>query len=545
MKKFLLGAMLALSALSVSAQTFTVNALQIGSSTLAGPVYPTAATNAILKTFPSTLAPIVTRLGFTTQGDAPPLNYAATSSPCSLNSGAGDNGSQVPTADGFCWIAQFPEGRINVLEFGADKTGTNDITTAAQNAANLGKVVYYPAGTYKLAGLLTLTAGGIVGDGQEQTIINSTDTTTGNVITYSSNSAGSNPTGALFEKFFLQGTLTKTSGAGIVITAPTGENQGSKFTKISVTNFPTEISFVAASHWSVEDSLFVNYSNAGISVNNTNNADSGDSQIIGNEFVTSVSSGNKLGILQLSSGGLRIIGNKINGGNYGYFMGLTATANTSILLLSGNSIENQATAAIELSRSSGSATYSLISIVNNELGINPNGISTDGSGAFSNVTVTGNVIGLTSGTGSGISLSAVTQFYVGGNTIGANGGTPTGIGVPATSSNGKIGKNSFSGFPANGNIANSSSTTFIDRDTQYITGSVATSSAYGPLWSGSTTVTLPVAYNTAAQAVCQPTGGNAVGAGFTAGTTTSITVFALGATNGGTANFACRVESTY
>jgi len=66
---------------------------------------------------------------------APPLFYAASGSACILNEGKGDNGSQVRSADGKCWLATFPAGPADVREWGArcDNGVTND--TKAINSA--------------------------------------------------------------------------------------------------------------------------------------------------------------------------------------------------------------------------------------------------------------------------------------------------------------------------------------------------------------------------------------------------------------------------
>jgi hypothetical protein len=82
---------------------------------------------------------------------APPLHYRPSSTNCTLNSGAGDNGSQVPAAGGGCWLAVFPPSGIDIREFGADSTGTKDSAPpigAAAIAAGSGTVVI-PAGTFK------------------------------------------------------------------------------------------------------------------------------------------------------------------------------------------------------------------------------------------------------------------------------------------------------------------------------------------------------------------------------------------------------------
>jgi hypothetical protein len=94
------------------------------------------ATNASLEALSTAQASAVMRWGFTIAGDAPPLVYVASASACSLNAGAGDNGSQVQSADGKCWVANFPTSGITPTEFGAVGDGTANDTTDVQAAVN-------------------------------------------------------------------------------------------------------------------------------------------------------------------------------------------------------------------------------------------------------------------------------------------------------------------------------------------------------------------------------------------------------------------------
>lgn len=71
--------------------------------------------------------------------NAPPLFYVPSASACSLNAGAGDNGSQVESADGKCWIARFPSGPLDIRQFGAIGDSSTDNTAAIQNALNAAK----------------------------------------------------------------------------------------------------------------------------------------------------------------------------------------------------------------------------------------------------------------------------------------------------------------------------------------------------------------------------------------------------------------------
>jgi len=83
---------------------------------------------------------------------ASPLFYLPQASACSLNSGNGDNGLQVKSADGKCWLARFPGIGADILQFGADPQGSSDSTTAIQNAFNdlpsNGYSVIIPAGIF-------------------------------------------------------------------------------------------------------------------------------------------------------------------------------------------------------------------------------------------------------------------------------------------------------------------------------------------------------------------------------------------------------------
>lgn len=115
----------------------------------AATIFPTVSSNAALQALSTVTTSTVTRLGYTTAADIPALNYQASASACSLNSGSGDNGSQVQSANGKCWIAQFPAGPLPAIQFGLDLTGATDNTTQLQNAwnyaASVGKNLLLPA----------------------------------------------------------------------------------------------------------------------------------------------------------------------------------------------------------------------------------------------------------------------------------------------------------------------------------------------------------------------------------------------------------------
>lgn len=114
--------------------------------------------NTQLTTLPSTIS-VATRFGYAAAGDAPPVLYTRSNSVCSLNAGAGDGGSQIPTSDGKCWIGKLPEP-VDVRIFGAQGDGSTDDSNAIANAVAYGKDIYLPSGrTYIVSRPIQLGSG--------------------------------------------------------------------------------------------------------------------------------------------------------------------------------------------------------------------------------------------------------------------------------------------------------------------------------------------------------------------------------------------------
>lgn len=113
-------------------------------------------TNAALKQFIGAAGMRVMRAGFYAAGDGGQANYDYSSSACSLNSGAGDDGSQVQATPSGCWIADFWNKKANVRQFGAKGDNSNDDGPAfrgacawALSAPGSSNPVYIPAGIYR------------------------------------------------------------------------------------------------------------------------------------------------------------------------------------------------------------------------------------------------------------------------------------------------------------------------------------------------------------------------------------------------------------
>jgi len=109
---------------------------------------PTVANNAALSALAYSYAPSVIRLGYAAAGDAPSVLYTRSNSACSLNSGAGDGGLQVPTNDGKCWVATFPAHGADIRAWGCFADGSTDIASCVTNAAaNYSGRIVIPATT--------------------------------------------------------------------------------------------------------------------------------------------------------------------------------------------------------------------------------------------------------------------------------------------------------------------------------------------------------------------------------------------------------------
>lgn len=143
----------------LTVDSFNGASLQGLSARLNGTAYPVIATvtgipMAVSKTalglLSTTTYPNVLRVGFTVAGDVPPLLYVASPSACTKNAGAGDGGSEIPSSNGKCWLAQFPSSGVDVRQFGADSTGIADSVAAVNAMFALGSnhKFIFPPGTY-------------------------------------------------------------------------------------------------------------------------------------------------------------------------------------------------------------------------------------------------------------------------------------------------------------------------------------------------------------------------------------------------------------
>jgi len=82
---------------------------------------------ATLEALSASVGEVVSKTGYTTAGDMPPAAYIYASAACTLNSGSGDGGSQIPANAGGCWNI-LPGQKYDPRQWGAvtGSTGTAD-----------------------------------------------------------------------------------------------------------------------------------------------------------------------------------------------------------------------------------------------------------------------------------------------------------------------------------------------------------------------------------------------------------------------------------
>jgi hypothetical protein len=351
-----------------------------------------------------------------------------------------------------CWKRIYSD-LVSVKWFGAKGDGrpVPGDTAAMQTAHNTGNVIYYPAGTYAFSKTIVLDkGGGIIGENRGNTFLSSTDSSDANAFEYTADIFNTKTsTSPVFRSFQLFGRAEKVKGSGIVISpkAPSDTELARAIVEdITVVGFPTAIAFFSAVYFAMKNCHILEYVNSGVLIADQKNPDGGDSLIYGNCVFSSARALLGPAIQYITSGGLKIEGNKFLSGKFAILLQLNGNIDTSDLLIVGNSIENQTYAGIALTRSSGAARFRNVVISGNQFANTPNGVvSTDTSAFLSNVMISGNVFDQMKGLATGVDLANIDGFTIGDNIFSSDGGLPTGIRISSTCSNGKIGVNTYKG----------------------------------------------------------------------------------------------------
>lgn len=301
---------------------------------------------------------------------------------------------------------------FNVTDYGAIGDGSADDTAAvnaaiaALNSAGKGNL-YFPAGTYKCtSALTTITASGIVlGNGPA-----GFDGSTGSSMVLQTSSTANLFTVSGYRVSFANlglrnsGGGTPSAGGGIVSSISTGLERVD-LENVSVSRFYDDVD-IQGTGWTIRNSWIFAPVRYGVRVRNTVLADAGD-WTIGDCGIFSSAQNATSAIRIESSGGGRISGNKINMGVTGHKfatgidLAIGAGNATSVLTVTGNSIENVTGDAISLAATS-TGYYGLVAISALQVGLYSNN-----SGSVLNITAATNGSFATAGSVSVVTIDGV------------------------------------------------------------------------------------------------------------------------------------------
>lgn len=332
-------------------------------------------------------------------------------------------------------------GDLHTKKFGCIGDGTTDDTAnfqAALNAAvSSGNRLFIDPGTYLISAPLSISSGlTMLGAGVHESVITlATGTMDGIAIT------AVDP--VQLENFRVRGVPGSTAGSLINVSPPSVDAAYATFRDLSLENGFTALNMGNAILWTVDRCVIDSPSAAGVFVQSVSLPDAGDSSITNCIF--------RLGsmgscIWQTSSGGLRIQNNKLLGGQHGYVLSLNAGAQTSNLIIVGNSFEQQVVDSITAINASGPNFYNIL-ITGNQFAVTPFPINfNDPTPGFLNIlSISGNVFRGNGAPGAvAITLGGANQFSVNGNAVAGAGSI--GILIGPNSSSGKVSGNTIAGW---------------------------------------------------------------------------------------------------
>lgn len=303
--------------------------------------------------------------GYFSTGDAGAGTFVYVSSD---TTSADNGGTIIVDAAGRRWYRVRPNGVYMPEQFGAvcdntagpqaaNVTAFNAMFAAANTEAPSGaRVVIGASGQCLLNGTVTIPGPVIVegptgqvqsgGTAYASVVVN---VATGDIFNVTTSQA------VTFRNFGMRNSITRTAGSYIKITGD-GVQQpiGMNFTNLAMNGCFSCIAISNGKHWTVTNSVFVNWGNAGsgnaISFPSTNNPDSGDNHIIGNNFIsgtTGAGAGSGYASVYLESTfAVNIIGNKFFGGEFGVEANVKDVSGN--LIISANSFEQQRQSAIDV-----------------------------------------------------------------------------------------------------------------------------------------------------------------------------------------------------
>ena len=334
-------------------------------------------------------------------------------------------------------------------DYGAVGDGSTNDTAALQNwldAVVAQKAIgVLNAGTFLTTATLNITGSAtIIGVGRDVSIIQVSSTTLDGIDV-------STPSRCSFQNFSVfgpssGGVPTSTAGNLLELSASTSPdyNIGTVFRDVVFLFGYTQLNALNAVNFDIDDCVFNSAANIMLAVSNTVSPDSGDS-VVHDSIFEGYSTSATVGILQASSGGLRVHNNKFINLSSGYVLQLASGVSTSELLLEDNDFDTVGT-AVNLTKGAGTTFLNASIVGNNITGIINYGIADDtNTGWLAGLVATGNLIQVTGASAIGINLNIAQNMLVDGNVVLTTGGgqTAIAIGTSGTGATGKIGTNNW------------------------------------------------------------------------------------------------------
>lgn len=338
----------------------------------------------------------------------------------------------IVAANGRVWVLQI-NGWMNIEHFGA--TQGVDSTTEIQAAIDRAEFIYAIGYDYRYTQLTVPSSLKFIGAGKKKTRLRTTNLVD-DKITVTAGGANS----VMFADIEFSTIGVQTGGAYIRFDSATTQLQSPVVSGCNFISPYTAIYLANAAQFKISGNYFVTYINAGLIIENTVEPDSGDSSVDGgNVFDAGGDTGDA--IVQLSSGGLRVVNNKFLNGAYHYRSNFNSTPNTSILLWTGNSSEQARQANIAFSATSPSS-FSYVNISGgNQFSVRSGAtgvlINDTGYNFLSSSHIEGNIFNLASNA-KAMNIGRLQNSTIGRNTIIGNGTGETGLQVGANSSGLKI-----------------------------------------------------------------------------------------------------------
>ena len=353
----------------------------------------------------------------------------------------------------------------DVTFYGAIGDGVADDTAAVQAAVNAtaSGTVYFPAGTFLLSQIDIASPVQIEGEGPSATFIKAGSAT---AVVFNITTTERVDVKELTFKPFVTATK-QTSGAYIKISPASGFAHDAVIENVDFTYANVGVHFENANIWSMVGCYHTNYA-YGVRVENQDTPDAGDSTITECVF-----------------------------GDYGYVGQYdSGPSMTSILLISGNSLESQAAAAIALN-SSGSTTFSYVLIDANQFSVTASNygilVSDPGYDYIDSMLIGSNIFNL-GNSATAIYLTRGSRISILPNLISGNGTSEVGINFGATFGDAVVYQQDIQDCTTNygGTLTN---VTWAGWGSQGGTETDDTDAAYGSMYSsGATAVTFSPAF---------------------------------------------------